>query len=246
MIDNLLLRESRMAQKSDRTGTRKVQESTEVWLGEPDDGKLRAIGGSRSDRFNNALANAMARTAWLPAGQSSEGRAEQMFVAVTGMQAFKPTDEIEGMLVAQAMAMHHASMECSRRAMIEEQPYELAQGFRKAAASASRTFVELLSALDRKRGKGGQQVVRVEHVHVHPGGKAIVGNVESSATRGGGAGKKRDQPHALDQLAHAPDVGAILPPLRSAYAQREPVPKPGNAERQVQDARRHVDGPAHD
>jgi hypothetical protein len=32
--------------------------------------------------------------------------------------------------------------------------------------NASCTFVELWSALDRKRGKGGQQIVRVEHVHV--------------------------------------------------------------------------------
>ena len=37
--------------------------------------------------------------------------------------------------------------------MIPDQPFEAAQGFRKAAANASRTFVELLSALDRKRGK---------------------------------------------------------------------------------------------
>jgi hypothetical protein len=68
-------------------------------------------------------------------------------------------------------------MECSRRAMLVDQPFEAAQGYRKAAANASRTFVELMSALDKKRGKGGQQVVRVEHVHVHSGGKAIVGAV---------------------------------------------------------------------
>jgi hypothetical protein len=29
---------------------------------------------------------------------------------------------------------------------------------------------------DRKRGKGGQQKVTVEHVHVHQGAQAIVGN----------------------------------------------------------------------
>jgi hypothetical protein len=52
----------------------------------------------------------------------------------------------------------------------------------QAAANASRTFIELLSALDRKRGKGGQQVVRVEHVHVHPGGQAVVGNVKAGDT----------------------------------------------------------------
>jgi hypothetical protein len=39
-----------------------------------------------------------------------------------------------------------------------------------------------LSALDRKRGKGGQQVVRVERVVVHEGGQAIVGNVKGGDT----------------------------------------------------------------
>ena len=56
------------------------------------------------------------------------------------------------MIAAQAMAAHHASMECSRRAMVPDQPCEAAQGLRKAAANASRTFVELLSALDRMGG----------------------------------------------------------------------------------------------
>jgi hypothetical protein len=73
---------------------------------------------------------------------------------------------------------------------------EAAQGFRKAAANASRTFVELLSALDRKRGKGGQQVVRVEHVHVHKGGQAIVGNVQGGDTA---AVTKRAPPLAIGQ-----------------------------------------------
>jgi hypothetical protein len=89
------------------------------------------------------------------------------------------------------MAAHHASIECSRRAMLHEQPLEAAQALRKSAANASRTFVELLSALDRKRGKGGQQVVRVEHlvpvehVRVHQGGQAIVGNAQGSDTATG-------------------------------------------------------------
>ena len=65
--------------------------------------------------------------------------------------------------------------------MLPDQPFEAAQGLRKAAASASRTFVELLAALDRRRGTGGQQV-RVEHVHIHRGGQAIVGNVKAGDT----------------------------------------------------------------
>ena len=66
----------------------------------------------------------MVKTGWHFTGQSDEDRARQLFVAVTGMQAFKPSDEIEAMLAAQAMAAHHASMECSRRAMIPDQPFE--------------------------------------------------------------------------------------------------------------------------
>jgi hypothetical protein len=86
--------------------------------------------------------------------------------------------------------------------MIPEQPFEAAQGFRKAAANASRTFIELLAALDRKRGKGGQQLVRVEHVHVHPGGQAIVGNVRGGDT----AAVKPAAPLAIGQDTSGPTL----------------------------------------
>jgi hypothetical protein len=137
-------------------------------------------------------------------------------------------------------AFPHASMECSRRAMVPDQPFEAAQGLRKAAANASRTFVELLSALDRKRGKGGQQVVRVEHVHVHPGGKAIVGNIAAPAIGGGGdAGESQGEPRTSPpRLAHDTSVGAVLCPLRGANAERETVSVACDAERQVSNARR--------
>jgi hypothetical protein len=183
-----------MAKRSDTIAAPKP---IEVRLGDPEPDSLRAFGGSKSDKFNSSLIDAMVKTGWFPTGMSDEDRARQLFVAVTGLQAFKPADEIEAMLAAQAMAAHHASMECSRRAMIPDQPFEAAQSFRKAAANASRTFVELLSALDRKRGKGGQQVVRVEHVHVHRSGQAIVGNV----TAGDAAVTKPAPPLAIGQDA---------------------------------------------
>ena len=47
------------------------------------------------------------------------------------------------------------------------------------ANKLSRTYAVLLDALNRHRGKGGQQKVTVEHVHVHAGGQAVVGVVES-------------------------------------------------------------------
>jgi hypothetical protein len=228
--------ETNLAKKADRsTAPMPIQ----ILIDEPESDKLRTIGGSRSDKFNNALISAVVKTGWFPPGQSDEDRNLQLFVSVRTMRGFEPTDEVEGLLVAQLMAAHHASMECSRRAMHPEVSYEVAHAFRKSAAGASRTFVELLSALDRRRGKGGQQVVRVEHVHVHPGGKAIVGIVERGGRGGGGAEEMREEPHVPPAgLAHDTATGAVLPAMRCANAKRDAVPAAGDAERQVQDARR--------
>ncbi len=44
--------------------------------------------------------------------------------------------------------------------------------------------------------RGGEQVVRVEHVHVHAGGQAIVGTVD----QGGEIKKSQDKPKRLSML----------------------------------------------
>ena len=104
------------------------------------------------------------------------------------------------MIGAQLLAAHNAAMECYRRAMIHEQTFE---GRREALSQAnklSRTYATLVEALNRHRGKG-QQKVTVEHVHVHAGGQAVVGMVETP--RGGDRTKSEDQPHAK-QITNAP------------------------------------------
>ena len=62
---------------------------------------------------------------------------------------------------------------------------------------------------------------QVEHVHVHEGGQAIVGNVET----GGGAAKSEVQSHA--QITHAAE-----PEMRSPLAEeRETMPERRDEER---------------
>ena len=61
-----------------------------------------------------------------------------------------------------------------------------------------------------------QQKVTVEHVHVHDGGQAIVGNVAHPGV--GEAKKTEEQPHAK----HIAD--ATEPSLRRADTAREPMP----------------------
>src|SRR5262245_1267405 len=58
-------------------------------------------------------------------------------------------------------------------------PSKTFEGRRENLSQANKlsgTHATLLEALSRHRGKG-QQKVTVEHVHVHEGGQAIVGNV---------------------------------------------------------------------
>ena len=208
----------------------------------------KIFGGSDRADFNNFLINETIGTGFFYDPPTPERHDAVRSATVVGMMAFKPADEIEGMIAAQAMAMHHATMELARRAMIPEQPQEIAQSYRKAAANMSRTFVGLLDALDRKRGKTGQQKVTVEHVHVHAGGQAIVGSVAPAAGGGGGVAREiEDKPlEPPARLAHDVAPGAVMPPLWREESSREPVPVAIDArEVPVPAARRRQHRPPH-
>jgi hypothetical protein len=89
-----------------------------------------------------------------------------------------------------------------------------------------------------KLRRGGEQTVRVEHVHVYPGGKAVVGNVTTGpATGGGGESENGGQPFApADARAYAFAPGV---PLWSADPRREAVPVAGGeGQGPMPDARR--------
>lgn len=231
-------------------GTPPATPGSVVQVGAPSDrdegpGSLRPIGGSGSKAFNAVLANQTVATLWLTSDISGDERDRRYHAAVVAMMEFKPTDGIEGMMAAQAVGLHSASMECLRRAMIPDQPFEAADRLRKQAANLSRTFLDVVAALDRKRGKG-MQVVRVERVMVASGGQAIVGNVQAGATGGGqdkeGVGygsETRGEPHAPPaRLAHDTAFGAVLPSMRGQDAGRDALPVASHAERALPDARR--------
>jgi len=180
----------------------------------------KALGGSDFDDFNTVLGHQTLRTVWL-GYRDDESKELVQRAAVQGVAGIAPRDELEGMLAAQMLACHNASMECHRRAMMLEQTtdgrnYNLTQANR-----LSRTFAALLEVLNRHRGKG-QQKVTVEHVHVHEGGQAIVGNVEQG---GGSDNKSKEQPHAKAIS------DARQPAMRRKNKKREPVPSTRNGKR---------------
>src|ERR1700737_2742658 len=156
-------------------------------------GTLRSIGGSNSDTWNNLIANQAITSIWN--GHSDEAQTiEKNEAAVSALMAIGPRDEMEGMMAAQLIAAHNAAMECYRRAMLPEQPFEGRRENLSQANKLSRTYATLMEALNRHRGKW-QQTVTVEHVHVHEGGQAIVGN-------GGGGGKGPKWENKPQQITH--------------------------------------------
>ena len=195
-------------------------------------GKYKEMGGSMSDDWNNAITGQVINTLWTKHLDDDEAN-KLRTAAVEALIGIKPEDEIEGMIAAQLVACHNASMECYRRAMLPDNSFDQRHGNLNSANKLSRTYSALVETLNRHRGKG-QQKMTVEHVYVYEGGQAIVGNVES---RGGGfAPKSKEQPHAL---GYAP--GQTVP---SADTTREPVSVPGDEERSMPDARRNVSGRA--
>ena len=152
----------------------------------------RRLGGSPSDSWNNTLVNQALQTLWV--GSSDEAqRNRQVSATMVALIGIAPENELEAMMAAQLIAAHNAAMECYRRAMIDGQTQEGQRENLNQANKLSRTWVTLLGALDKRRGKC-QQKVTVEHVHVHAGGQAVVGNIERPG--GGDGSKSEERPHA--------------------------------------------------
>jgi hypothetical protein len=149
-------------------------------------GRLKRVGGSQNDDWNSIIADQTVRTLL-----RSEELPRHCTAAMAGLVGINPKDELEGMMAAQLIAGHTAAMECYRRAMLPNQTFEGRGENLTQANKLSRTYAVLLDALNRHRGKG-QQKVTVEHVHVHSGGQAVVGVVETAG--GGDRSKSEGQP----------------------------------------------------
>jgi len=161
-------------------------------------------------------------------GRQVDSRTLNFMLSV--VKGIAPRDQLEAMLAAQMAAVHMATMTFARR-LAHGETIPQQDSAERAFDKLARTFASQLEALNRHRGKGQQKVI-VEHVHVHAGGQAVVGTIETPG--GGDRSKSEDQPHAK-QIAHAPQ-----PTMWSAHKEREPVPVTGDAERLLPDARRTV------
>ncbi|MGA7876408.1 MAG: hypothetical protein WCA08_12165 [Desulfoferrobacter sp.] len=106
---------------------------------------------------------------------------------LAAMYALNPADEMEGLLVAQLLALHNQAMHYLTITALEGnwKSLEISRDLANISTKLLRAFDNTLEALQKYRKKPEQTVV-VKYVHVHEGGQAIVGHIEN---KGGGASK---------------------------------------------------------
>lgn len=115
-------------------------------------------------------------------GGAEGGAGDERNFMVSIIKDLAPRDAVERMLAVQMAATHVALIRAGASLARATQIPQLeanSTNFNKLA----RTFATQVEAL-RKHRNGGRQRVTVEHVHVHPGGQAIVGDVHHGGEGG--------------------------------------------------------------
>ena len=117
-------------------------------------------------------------------GTVAEGaKAVNQLLALMG--ELKPRDGFEGILITQMVLVHKQAMHQLSLVSMDGNRgrTDLQESLLNRYTKLMRLYNQQLEALDKHR-RGGNQKMTVEHVHVHEGGQAIVGNVSQ-----GGGGK---------------------------------------------------------
>jgi hypothetical protein len=139
--------------------------------------RLKAAFGTASDAFVEMSLHQLQAAARLP----GEGPSElAMNAAIAMISADKPGNEMDAALSVQGAALHMVAMAVMARiGGAAGGPHRL-PGLASATAKLIRAYCTTVETRRRLRS-GGEQNIRVEHVHVHDGGQAIVGAVNSRA-----------------------------------------------------------------
>jgi hypothetical protein len=134
----------------------------------------KALGTASSD-FVNAAMFQLQHAARLHCGGISD---IAMNAALAMIEAAAPDNEIEAALAIQMACTHAATMSVLARFASGGGSQGRVVPLENAAARLLKAYSIQVETLRRLR-HGGDQYVRVEHVHVGDGGQAIVGNVKT-------------------------------------------------------------------
>ncbi|HLB41991.1 MAG TPA: hypothetical protein VJN02_03890 [Gammaproteobacteria bacterium] len=98
------------------------------------------------------------------------------------LKALSAEGGLQEMLAAQMLAIHRLQQRSIAAANICHD-VNTAQYFTNTAIKLSNCFTQQAALLAKLQGAGGQEIV-VEHVEVHHGGQAVVGNINGGLPAG--------------------------------------------------------------
>jgi len=140
--------------------------------------QLKIALGTVSDAFVDMALHHLEMAARMP-GDGPSNTAINGALAI--IAAFAPKNEMEAALAVQAACTHMVAMVMMARVGGGHGGPHRLPGMASAIAKLTRAYCTQIETYRRLRGGGGDQNIRVEHVHVHEGGQAIVGAVNSQA-----------------------------------------------------------------
>ena len=108
-------------------------------------------------------------------------------LAVDAADSIKAENSLEKMLAHQMALCHKAAFELMDKSLSQRDTVEQVR-LSNAAARLMATFQQGLLTIQRLRNNGNQTVT-VQHVHVEPGGQAVIGNVQAGGCGAGEATK---------------------------------------------------------
>jgi hypothetical protein len=147
---------------------------------------------SLTGTVHNEVAIRIAGQVQMSLGQPKASNVDGSLIqAISTIAEIAPQNGIEAMLAAQMIATHEMALLCLSRVTLEGQTVEGAESNVLRATRLMRLHLEQIEAMQKLKGKAGQQKVTVEHVHVYQGGQAIVGAVSTGKTEPGGGVNER-------------------------------------------------------
>lgn len=129
--------------------------------------------GTDNSHFASLMAEQLASYSML--GDKAQVSANVANAHISIVRGIAPLDEVEAMLAVQMAGIHMLTFGAISTAYRSTNHDRKEQAIGQANKLA-RTFATQMEALKRYRS-AGEQKVTVEHVHVHEGGQAVVGNV---------------------------------------------------------------------
>jgi hypothetical protein len=137
------------------------------------------------------------------------GEQTEINAALAAIDGTRPENETAAMLASQMALTHSLAMDLLGRTRRAEMIAQF-DSAGSLAVKLLRTFTMQTEALAKLK-RGGEQTVRVEHVHVYPGGQAIVGAVSTQRAEGGVADERGSQADGtIDARAIAFAPGAAM------------------------------------